>query len=57
VIVIESPTVDDPAGVLQADEQFTVQELVPQAAVETLHVAIFPRAPFGRAGASKCGAF
>jgi hypothetical protein len=47
VIVIESPTIDDPAGVFQAGKQFTIQELITEAAVEALHVAVLPGAPFG----------
>ena len=47
VIVIEAPTIDDPAGIFQASKQFTIQELVAEAAVEALNVAIFPGAPFG----------
>ena len=47
VIVIESPTVDDPAGVRQAEEQLTVEQFVAQAAVEAFDIAVFPRAPLG----------
>jgi hypothetical protein len=41
VIVIESPTIDESAGVFQARKQFTIQELVAEAAAEAIPVAIF----------------
>ena len=47
VVVIESPTVNHPAGLLQAQEQFSVQQLVAQLAVEALHVAVLPRTALG----------
>ena len=46
VIVIEPPAIDDPASFRQAQEQLTVQQLVPEAAVETFRVAVLPRALF-----------
>lgn len=47
VIVIKPPTINDPTGLRQAKEQFSIQQFVPETTVEALHVAVFPRAPLG----------
>ena len=47
VVVVKSPTVDDPASLCQAEEQLAIQELITQLAVEALHVAVLPGAALG----------
>ena len=47
VVVVQSPTVDDPASLCQAEEQLAIQELITQLAVEALHVAVLPGAAWG----------
>ena len=47
VVVVKSPTVDDPASLCQAEEQLAIQELITQLAVEALHVAVLPGAAWG----------
>ncbi len=43
MIVIQPPAVQHISGLRQAQEQLAVEALVPQLAVETLHVAVLPR--------------
>ena len=47
VVVINSPTVNHPAGLRQAQEQLPVEQLITQLSVEALHVTILPRAAPG----------
>jgi hypothetical protein len=45
VVVVKTPTVNHPAGILQAQEQFPIQQLVPQLAIERFHIAVLPGTP------------
>ena len=42
-VVVDSPCLDDPAGVLQAGEQMLVETLTAQSPVEALHEAVLHR--------------
>jgi len=44
VVVVHPPLVENDSGLRQAQEQLSVEQLVPKPAVEALHVAVFPRA-------------
>jgi len=46
VVVVHPPLVENDPSLRQAQEQLTVEQLVPKPAVEALHVAILPRARF-----------
>ena len=47
VVVVESPAVDHPTGLLPTQEQLPVQQLVTQLAVERFDVAVLPWAALG----------
>ena len=47
VVVVYPPTVDHPAGFFQAQEQFSVEQLVPEFPIERLNVTVLPGATFG----------
>ncbi|QDS99269.1 hypothetical protein HG15A2_25910 [Adhaeretor mobilis] len=40
VVVVKPPTVDDPAGLGQAQEQLAVEKLITQLSIEALYVTI-----------------
>ncbi len=44
VVVVHPPLVENDPSFRQAQEQLTVEQLVPKPAVEALHVAVLPRA-------------
>ena len=44
LVVVHPPLVENDPGLRQAQEQFPVEQLVAESAVEALHVAVFPRA-------------
>jgi hypothetical protein len=44
VVVVHPPLVENDPGLRQAQEQLTVEQLVPRSAVEALHVTVLPRA-------------
>jgi hypothetical protein len=44
VVVVHSPLVENDPSLRQAQEQLTIEQLVPKPAVEALHVAVLPRA-------------
>ena len=41
-VIVLSPLFDDDFGLLQAVEDFTVEQLIPEAGVEALAVAVLP---------------
>jgi hypothetical protein len=43
VVVVHSPLVENDPSIRQAQEQFTIEQLVPKPAVEGFHVAILSR--------------
>ena len=47
MVVVKTPTVNHPASGLQPEEQFPVEQLVTELAVELLHIAILPGTALG----------
>jgi hypothetical protein len=44
VVIVDSPLVENAPRLRQAQEQFSVEQLVAESSVEALHVAVLPRA-------------
>jgi hypothetical protein len=49
-VVVLPPLFDDDFGLLECVEDFAVEQLIPEAGVEGLAVAILPRRPWGDIG-------
>lgn len=46
-VIVLAPLFDDDLGLLQCVEDFAVEQLVPEAGVEALDIAVLPRRPWG----------
>ena len=47
MVVVQSPAINHPASFLEAQEDFTVEQLIAKRAIDRFDIAVLPRATLG----------